>query len=179
MGQIPLIKSRYLKYINNEEHPYGINVIVAIACYGGYNVEDSILFNKASIDRGLFRNTYYNTYEAREDSSKVGNSQIDSRFVNIEKTNVIGLKPGYDYSDLDEDGLIKTNTIIDEKKVMIGKVLTNISNPDVSLDASVFPKKGQMGFVDKTYITEGEEGFRLAKIRVRDERIPAIGDKFL
>ena len=177
-GQIPLIKSRYLKYINNEEQPYGINVIVAIACYGGYNVEDSILFNKASIDRGLFRNTYYNTYEAREDSSKVGNSQIDSRFVNIEKTNVIGLKPGYDYSDLDEDGLIKTNTMIDEKKVMIGKVLTNISNPDVSLDASVFPKKGQMGFVDKTYITEGEEGFRLAKIRVRDERIPAIGDKF-
>ena len=177
-GQIPLVKSRYLKYINNEEQPYGINVIVAIACYGGYNVEDSILFNKASIDRGLFRNTYYNTYEAREDSSKVGNSQVDSRFANIESSNVTGLKPGYDYADLDDDGLIKPNTKIDEKKVMIGKVLTNISNPEVSLDASVFPKKGQLGFIDKTYITEGDEGYRLAKIRVRDERIPAIGDKF-
>lgn len=177
-GQIPLVKSRYLKYINNEEQPYGTNVIVAIACYGGYNVEDSILFNKGSIDRGMFRNTYYNTYEAREDSSSVGNSQIDSRFVNIEKTNTIGLKPGYDYSDLDDEGLIKVNTQIDEKKVMVGKVLTNISNPEVSLDASVFPKKGQMGFVDKTYITEGDEGYRLAKVRVRDERIPAIGDKF-
>tara|TARA_A100001011_G_scaffold365323_1_gene416862 strand:+ start:7413 stop:11579 length:4167 start_codon:yes stop_codon:yes gene_type:complete len=177
-GQTPLVKSRYLKYIHREEQPYGINVIVAIACYGGYNVEDSILFNKGSIDRGLFRNTYYNTYEAREDSSKVGNSQVDSRFANIETTNIIGLKPGYDYSDLDENGLIKPNIKIDEKKVMIGKVLTNISNPEVSLDASIFPKKGQLGFIDKTYITEGDEGYRLAKVRVRDERIPAIGDKF-
>ena len=55
---------------------------------------------------------------------------------------------------------------------------TNLENPDVSSDASVFPKKGQLGYVDKSFITEGEEGFRLAKIRVRDERVPAIGDKF-
>ena len=177
-GQLPLVKSRYLKYINNEEHAYGINVIVAIACYGGYNVEDSILFNKASIDRGLFRNTYYNTYEAREDSSKVGNNIIDSRFANIEKENVLGLKPGSDYANLDNTGLIKIDTEVTDKTAVIGKILTNTSNPEVSLDASIFPKKGQQGFIDKTYITEGEEGFRLAKVRIRDERIPAIGDKF-
>jgi len=177
-GQIPIVKSRYLKYINNEENPCGINVIVAIACYGGYNVEDSILFNKASIDRGLFRNTYYSTYEDREDSSKVGNSQVDSRFANIEKEKIMGLKPGYDYADLDDEGLIKENTQMSETKVMIGKILTNINNQEVSSDASVFPKKGQSGFVDKTYITQGAEGFRLAKVRIRDERIPAIGDKF-
>ena len=53
-GQIPLIKSRYMKYINNEEHPYGENAIVAIGIYGSYNVEDSILFNEASVKRGLF-----------------------------------------------------------------------------------------------------------------------------
>ena len=57
-GQLPLVKSRYLNYINNEEHPYGENAIVAIGCYGGYNVEDSILFNQASIDRGMFNTTY-------------------------------------------------------------------------------------------------------------------------
>ena len=55
-GEIPLVKSRYLKYINNEEHPYGENVIVAIGIYGSYNVEDSILFNEGSINRGLFQN---------------------------------------------------------------------------------------------------------------------------
>ena len=177
-GQLPLVKSRYFKYINNEEHAYGINVVVAIACYGGYNVEDSILFNKGALDRGLFRNTYYNTYETFEQSSKVQHSTVNSRFTNIEDENVIGLKPGYDYSDLDQVGLIKENTLLDDKKVLIGKVTTNLSNPDVSVDDSIFPKKGQQGYVDKTFLTEGEEGFRVAKVRVRDERIPIIGDKF-
>ena len=177
-GQIPLLKSRYLKYINNEEHPYGENVIVAIMCYGGYNVEDSILFNKGAIDRGLFNTTYYGIYESREESSKVSDSVIDSRFANIQDENVIGLKAGYDYSDLNKYGLIKENIKLDDKKALIGKVLTNQSNPETSLDSSTFPKKGQLGFVDKAFITEGEEGFRLAKVRVREERIPAIGDKF-
>ena len=177
-GQLPIVKSRYLKYINNEEHAYGINVIVAISCYGGYNVEDSILFNKGSLDRGLFRNTYYNTYESFEESSKVASSTIDSRFANIQKENVIGLKPGYDYADLDDAGLIKENQPLDDKKVLIGKVLTNLSNPNTVIDSSIFPKKGQAGYVDKTFITEGEEGFRIAKVRVRDDRKPVIGDKF-
>ena len=177
-GQIPLVKSRFLKHINNEEHPYGENVITAIMCYGGYNVEDSILFNEGSIKRGLFRTTYFNMYEDREDSSKVGNSEINSFFTNIENTNVTRLKPGYDYSDLDENGLIKENTLLDDKKVMIGKVTSNINEPDTFTDASVFSKKGQLGYVDKVFITEGEEGFRTAKVRVRHERIPNIGDKF-
>jgi DNA-directed RNA polymerase II subunit RPB2 len=177
-GQVPLIKSRYIEKINKEQHPYGENVIVAIMCYGGYNVEDSILFNEGSIKRGLFRTTYYNMYEAHEESTKVGNNRIDSQFANIEKTSVIGLRSGYDYSELDEYGLIKENTPLDEKKVLIGKITTNPNDPTMYLDASIVPKKGQLGFVDKSFITEGSEGFRLAKIRVRDERIPNIGDKF-
>ena len=177
-GQIPLIKSRYLKYINNEEHPYGINAIVAIGVYGSYNVEDSILFNKASLDRGIFRTTYYNMYESREESSKVGNSTIDSKFANIENENVIGLRPGYDYSHLDEYGLIKENTPLDDKSVVIGKITSNLNDPNTFIDDSIVPKKGQLGYVDKSFITEGEEGFRIAKVRIREERIPNIGDKF-
>ena len=177
-GQIPLLKSRYLKHINNEENPYGINVIVAIACYGGYNVEDSILFNEASVARGLFHNTYYNTYETREESSTVSNSTTNSRFTNIETESVIGLKPGYDYSKLDENGLIKENTFLDDRSVLIGKVVTNVSDPERSRDSSVVAKKGQEGYVDRTFITEGEEGYRIAKVRVRDNRQPVIGDKF-
>ena len=123
-GQLPLVKSRYLKYIHNEEHPYGENVIVAIMCYGGYNVEDSILFNEGSLKRGLFRTTYYNMYESREDSSKVSGNPVDTHFANIEDENVIGLRPGYDYSYLDKWGLIKENTELDDKKVVIGKVTT-------------------------------------------------------
>ena len=177
-GQLPLIKSRYLQYINNEEHPYGENVIVAIMVYGGYNVEDSILFNEGSLKRGMFRTTYYNMYETREESSKVGDVSVDSHFQNIEDANVEGKKYGYDYSNLDKYGIVKENTEMDDKKVVIGKVKSNLANPNINIDDSVYPKKGQLGFVDKTFMTEDEEGFRLAKVRIREERIPAIGDKF-
>jgi len=177
-GQIPLVKSRYLKYIYNEEHPYGINAIVAIGCYGGYNVEDSILFNEGSIKRGMFNTTYLNMYESREETSKISGTNVDTKFVNIENENVINKKPGYDYSNLQDNGLIKENTQLDDKKVIIGKVTNNLSNPDKYIDSSIFPKKGQLGFVDKSFITEGEEGYRIAKVRIREERIPAMGDKF-
>jgi DNA-directed RNA polymerase beta subunit len=88
-GQIPLVKSRYLDYINHEEQPYGVNAIVAIMCYTGYNVEDAILINEGSILRGMFRTTYYSMYESREESSKV-TGQLNSKFANIEKNKVIG-----------------------------------------------------------------------------------------
>ena len=177
-GQIPLVKSRYLEYINHEEQPCGENVIVAIMALNGYNVEDSILFNEGSLKRGLFRTTYYSMYESKEESSTVKTAHVDSHFTNVESENVIGLKPGYDYSHLDQYGLVKENTYVDEKTVLIGKVVTNLDKPDTVIDASSFPKKGQLGYVDKTFITEGEEGFRIAKVRIRNERIPAIGDKF-
>ena len=126
----------------------------------------------------MFNTTYFNMYESREESSKVSSGTIDSKFCNIEKESVIGKKPGYEYSELDQYGLIKENTLLDDKKVIIGKVNTNLNNPDTYIDSSITPKKGQLGFVDKSFITEGEEGFRIAKVRIREERIPAIGDKF-
>jgi len=178
-GQIPLVKSRYLKHINYEEHPCGENIIVAIMCYSGYNVEDSILFNEGSVKRGMFRTTYFNSYETREESSKIKGSSVDSHIVNIESQgNVTGLKPGYEYDHLDIYGMIKENTELTDKVVLIGKVKTNLDNPDHPVDESVYPKKGQLGFVDKTFITESEEGTRLAKVRIREERMPNIGDKF-
>jgi len=175
-GQIPLIKSRYLQYINNEEQPYGVNAIVAIMAYTGYNVEDAILINEGSILRGMFRTTYYSMYEAREESSKV-TGMNNSKFANIEKNNVIGKKKGYDYSFLDDYGLIKENTELNDKMILIGKINSNLENKDVWIDDSVKPKKGQLGYVDKSFITLGEEGFNVAKVRLREERIPAIGDK--
>jgi DNA-directed RNA polymerase II subunit RPB2 len=175
-GQIPLVKSRYLEYINKEEQPYGVNAIVAIMCYTGYNVEDAILINEGSILRGMFRTTYYSMYEAREESSKV-TGMNNSKFANIEKNNVIGKKKGYDYSFLDDHGLIKENTELNDKMILIGKINSNLNDKEVWMDDSVKPKKGQLGYVDKSFITLGEEGFNVAKVRLREERIPAIGDK--
>ena len=177
-GQIPLLKSRYTKIINNEENPYGENVLVAIGVFSGYNVEDSILFNKASVDRGMFRTTYYTSYQSREESKTVPESNVNSYFKNIEKTkNILRLKPGYDYSHLDDNGIIKQDTTVNDKIVLIGKVIES-EEDNIYVDDSVSTKKGQLGVIDKTFITDDEQGFRLAKIRIREERIPAIGDKF-
>jgi len=177
-GQTPLIKSRYLEYINHEEQPYGVNAIVAIMSYTGYNVEDAILINKGSIDRGIFRTIYYTSYEAKETSSKVSGVSVNSSFTNIEKKQNVGrLKEDYDYSQLDDSGLVKENTPINEKVILIGHVASTIDQKGEYTDDSITTKKGQLGYVDKSFISEGEEGFRIAKIRIREERLPAIGDK--
>jgi len=176
-GQVPLIKCRYLEYIQREAHPYGENVIVAIACYSGYNVEDAILINKGAVDRGLFRTTYYSTVESREESSTVADSNTDSEFMKIiDNKNIIGKKPGIKYQYIGENGLIKEGTKLNDKIALIGKV-NKTPDTDNLVDSSLTPKKGQKGTVDKTYLSEDDEGFRIAKIRIREERIPAIGDK--
>ena len=175
-GQTPLIKSRYLEYINNEEQPYGINAIVAIMSFTGYNVEDAILINEGSVHRGIFRTTYFSMYESREENTEISGN-ASSKFANIEKNNVIRTKPGFDYSQLDNYGMIKENTPLNDKTVVIGKITSNPDDNDLWIDSSVTPKKGQLGFVDKSFITQGEEGSNIAKVRVREERVPAIGDK--
>jgi DNA-directed RNA polymerase II subunit RPB2 len=186
-GQIPLVKTRYLKYFNGEQNPYGQNAIVAIMSYNGYNVEDSILFNEGSIKRGLFRTSYYNMYETREDSKQSSGERVDSRVVNMndyQQQNAVvnaGRGEGYDYSNLDANGLILENTMVTEKSVLIGQVVTNSKNAGRVVDASIRPKKGQIGYVDKTYITEAanpEIPSRIAKVRIREDRAPNIGDKF-
>jgi DNA-directed RNA polymerase II subunit RPB2 len=176
-GQKPLIKTRYLNYINNEENPYGENVIVAIMCYTGYNVEDAVLINEGSLKRGLFRTTYYTSYQAHEESNKSAEVVTDTKFTNIEsESEVVGTKPGYDYSKLDKYGVVREGTVVDEKTVLIG-LTTSQSGIAKKIDSSKTPKKGQLGIVDKTFITEGEEGERIAKVRIREERIPNLGDK--
>jgi len=178
-GQIPLTKSRYLDYLTNEEHPYGENAIVAIMCYSGFNVEDAVIMNEAALQRGLFRTTYMNTYETHEEIEKVAGFQIQNKFMSHKQNNIIGLKPGYNYDLLDEkSGLIKEESQINEKTILIGRATNSLSQPDTYIDSSIGPKKGQVGIVDKSFMTRGQEGKRIAKVRIRAERIPKIGDKF-
>lgn len=179
-GQIPIVKSRYFKYINNEEHPYGENLIVAIMCYNGYNVEDSLLINKGSLERGLFSTTYFNSYESYEETNRVDGKDAETRFTKIAsiQDSIIGLKPGYDYSQLDEFGLVKEGTPMNDKTIVMGVSTNSVENPSLFIDSSVTPKKGQKGVVDKTFIAERNDGHKLAKVRIREHRMPTIGDKF-
>ena len=178
-GQTPLTKSRYYDYITDSRHPYGVNAIVAVMCYSGYNVEDAVIMNGGSLLRGMFRTSYYNMYETHEENSRNSkHSTTDKIIMSILNNPVTDLKQGYDYSLLDEEtGLIKEGSVVTEKTVLIGKVIY-VPGEDMYTDDSVVPKKGQVGIVDKAYITDGEEGTRVAKIKIRAQRIPQIGDKF-
>jgi hypothetical protein len=156
---------------------YGVNALVAIMSYTGYNVEDGVLINEGAIKRGMFRTTYYTMYHDHEEiSEKTG--QTSSKFMNIENNTVFDKKQGYDYSYLDDYGMIKENTPVNDKMIMIGKASAVASNTGITwYDESTKAKKGQMGFVDKSFLTDGEEGHNIAKVRVREERLPEIGDK--
>ena len=178
-GQIPLTKTRYLNYFNRCEQPYGVNTIVAIMSLNGYNVEDSIIVNEGSIKRGLFRTSYFSTYETKEDVEKGTEETYKTVFSNTENKNIKNLKRGADYNFLDENGLIKPETIMDDKIVMVGRFTSSVggANDNVYSDSSILPKKGQLGVVDKVVITEGEEGYRYAKVKIREERMPNFGDK--
>jgi DNA-directed RNA polymerase II subunit RPB2 len=64
--QKPLATTRSMEYLKFRELPAGQNAIVAIACYSGYNQEDSVIMNQSSIDRGLFRSLFYRAYTEQE-----------------------------------------------------------------------------------------------------------------
>jgi DNA-directed RNA polymerase II subunit RPB2 len=63
--QKPLVVTKPMKYLHFEELPSGCNAIVAIACYTGYNQEDSIMMNQSAIDRGFFRSVFFRCYNDR------------------------------------------------------------------------------------------------------------------
>ena len=184
-GQTPLLKSRFLEHITHEENSYGENAIVAIACYTGYNVEDAMLINEGAIKRGLFRTSYFTCYEAHEETTQNVNTSTDKRFINIEaEPAVLGTKPGYDYSKLDQFGIIREGTQVDDKTVLIGLASVGTSSSGSAVESTVHyiddsktPKKGQLGIVDRVFITDGEAGQRIAKVRILEQRIPTLGDK--
>ena len=179
-GQAPLLKSRYGKYINNDENSYGENAVVAIMCYTGYNVEDAILINEGALSRGLFRTSYFTTYEIREENTmNAANAWVDKKIGNVDNLKIVqGKKVGYMYDKLDSNGMIREGEVVDDKTVLIGFTSNSVVDTERRIDQSIVPKKGQLGTVDKTYITEGEEGDRIGKVRIVDQRIPTLGDKF-
>ena len=174
--QRPLIETKMMKYLNTNKLPNGINVIVAIQTYGGYNQEDSILFNRAAIDRGLFTSTFYRTYKEEERKNQL--SGEEEQFCKPDKEKLLFPKP-CNYSKLDDKGFVKPNTYVDENDILIGKIIPIKNDPNYDYrDNSVSLKKNEFGYVDDNYITTNSDGYKISKTRIRSFRFPEIGDKF-
>lgn len=180
--QQPLVKTKMHKLLNSSSMPCGINVIVAIASYTGFNQEDSIMINKSSVDRGLFNSTFYRTY--KEQCNKNLSTGEEEVFMKPNMDDE-SLKKPFNYSKLGEDGFIDENEYCTSGDIMIGKYMPQKIKNSVFLnkDNCVVVKNNESGYIDmkcannKYFKNISAEGYQFAKIKIRDFRVPTIGDK--
>ena len=174
-GEAPLTRSMYANYLGEGRMPYGQNCILAIACWSGYNQEDGIVMNADAVRRGMFRTMGYRSYEAYEEDDAV--TKTKTRFGNpVNVASWKELRPGYDYSKLDDEGYVRVGEYVDENTVIVGAYM--ISPTGGITDASVTPQVWTRGRVEKIVVTVSNTGMRLVKVRVVQDRIPELGDKF-
>jgi len=191
--QRPIVSTKASEFMGFNDMPSGINAIVAIMSYTGFNQEDSVILNQSAIDRGLFSVTSYRTLS---DSEKKGGS-YSYETIKVPPSSSIDVKqgaPGYfrrkngNYSLLDENGVIRVRSEGDKghsihvKKgdVIIGKVMTKSSKSgdETYTDCSLTIKNGEEGIVDRVIQSITPQGYKMVKVVIRLERTPEVGDKF-
>ncbi len=181
--QKPLIKTIMFDLMNYDTHPIGMNVVVAIMPWDGYNIEDAIVINRSSIERGLFRNTYFKPYKAEELRYAGG---IKDRIC-IPDKDVSGYRTEEAYVNLEEDGIVYPEAKVKPYDVLVGKTspprfMTGMDEFRIGVEArketSTATKGDESGVVDSVMITESYEGNKMVKVIIREERIPELGDKF-
>lgn len=174
-GQTPLVRTLYQDYVGNGMMPYGQNIILAMGMYGGYNQEDGIIMNADALARGQFRSIHYKSYEAFEENDPLANTK--TRIGNPK--NVPGwtdLNSSNDYSKLDDTGIIRVGEYVDQTTVIVGKYM--MGDRGTIRDASMTAQVWTSGRVEEVLVTVNNQDMRLVKIRVTQDRVPELGDKF-
>ena len=175
----PLVDTRVMNMIELNQIPSGTQVVVAIMTHSGYNQEDSILFNKGSIDRGLFQATIYHT-EKDEDKKIHGDEEIRCR---PDPSKTKGMKFG-NYDKVNSKGVIPENTLLENRDIIISKVLpikearNDHTKTTKYEDQSRIYRTKEEAYIDKNYMERNGDGYNFCKVRIRTVRKPVIGDKF-
>ena len=181
--QRPIVGTVMHDISNYSTHPSGQNVVIALMSYQGYNMQDAIVINKGSVDRGFARSTYFRPFVAEE--LRYSGGLVDE--ISIPDKEVKGYRSEKDYKLLDQDGIISPEVTIDVEDVVIGRTspprfLGELEEFSIAAstrrESSIAAGHGEGGIVDNVILTENEEGNKLVQVRVRDSRLPEIGDKF-
>lgn len=178
----PLVKTHAYDIIPYDKHPNGANVIIAIASFDGYNMEDSIVINAGSIQKGLLWSYMYRSYEAEQKRYLGGQEDL----IGIPEAGVRGYAGEDAYKHLPEDGISSPETKLESDQVIIGRIsplrflgsmdrfVTGLEN---IRETSVRLRHGDQGVVDRVFVTDTTDGTKLIKVVVRDLKIPEVGDK--
>jgi len=181
--QKPLVRTRPMEVLGYDRRPSGQNCVVALLSFGGYNMEDALVFNKSSIDRGLARSSFFRIYEGECRQYMGGQKDV----FEVPNANIRGYRGERYYRFLEPDGIISPESDVVGGDVLIGRTspprfmeeykefeAQGPSNRDTSISLRPF----EVGTVDTVIFTETSQGSKLVKVKVRSNRIPELGDKF-
>ncbi len=181
--QKPIVETDSMECAGVNSHPIGQNLVIAIMPYYGYNIEDGLIINKASLERGLGRSITFRTYST--EGRRYWGGQEDE--IGIPEKTVRGYKSEESYKKLDEDGIIVPGTIVESGDILVGKtsplrflgitkeIRMGIQN---TRENSLTVKKGESGTVEKVILTQSGDGNKLIKVVIHETKEPEVGDKF-
>ena len=177
--QKPIVRSFVYDTLN--VYPAGQNMVVAVMTHEGYNMEDALILNKASVDRGLARSTYFRPYSSVE-LSYAGGLQDE---ICIPEKGTSGYRTEESYRFLEGDGVVYTEASLNSGEAVIGKTsppkfLSESREITVKArkEASSVIRQEEKAIVDSIFLTHNREGNKIVQVRTRDLRIPELGDKF-
>jgi DNA-directed RNA polymerase subunit B len=183
--QTPIVSTKAMDLLGLEKRPAGQNCVVAVLPFDGYNIEDAIVLSQSSVDRGLGRTFFYRIYES--EAKQYPGGMRDSFQIPNADENIRGYKGEKSYRLLEEDGIVATESTVKGGDILIGKTSPPRFMEDYRefesqgpyrRDTSVGVRPTENGVVDTIVMTQANEGGKMFKVRVRDMRIPEIGDKF-